>query len=202
MMNGGIRLMRRPRRAWPSAARTAAAITAAALALLAAACGGSPSSTGSGGSSNAGASATSQSTSPSVLAFSQCMRSHDVPNFPDPDASGNGKFPNAQQLRVSSSLYQTAENACQHLLPVGANDRFPAAEVQQLLIGMREFSQCMRSHGVPNWPDPAVNSGGQPLFPLSENGFTRGEAHSPQITSVEQQCSHLLPSALGGTPIG
>jgi hypothetical protein len=45
MMNHGTRVMRPPRRARPSVARTAAAVIAtAALALLAAAWGGSPSS--------------------------------------------------------------------------------------------------------------------------------------------------------------
>ena len=70
----------------PSTARTAAGIIAAAgLALLTAACGGSPSSTGSGGSSNAGGAANQRE-----VAYSHCMRSHGVPNFPDPSGSGRG----------------------------------------------------------------------------------------------------------------
>ena len=197
-MNHSIRVMRWPRRAWPPTARIAAAIIATvALVLLAAACSGSPSSTGPGGSSNTGGSANSQ-----LLAFSQCMRSHSVPNFPDPQSSSNAKFPSAQQLGVSSSQYQAAENACQQLLPVGASGQFPPAEVQQLLIGMREFSQCMRSHGVPNWPDPITDSEGRPVFELSSHGFTRSEAHSPQLGTKEAECQYLLPTALGGIPEG
>jgi len=131
------------------------------------------------------------------------MRSHSVPNFPDPEpGASNAKYPDAQQLGVSSSQYQAAYSACQHLLPVGVNDQFPAAEVQVLLGGMRQFSQCMRSHGEPNWPDPAVNSSGQPLFEVSAHGITRSQAHSPQMMAVESECQHLLPSVLGGTPIG
>jgi hypothetical protein len=175
----------------------AAIIAAAAVALLAAACSSSPSSTGSGGSPNAGG-----ASSPSLLAFAQCMRSKGVPNFPDPDPSSNGKFPSAQQLGVSDSQYQAAQNACQNLLPVGANDHFPPAEVPQLLVGMRSFSQCMRSHGVTNWPDPTVNSSGQPNFPLSTHGITRGEAHSQQMMATENACSHSMPSSIGGVPIG
>jgi len=137
-----------------------------------------------------------------MLAFAQCMRSHGVPNFPDPDASSNGKFPSAQQLGVSDSQYQAADNSCQSRLPAGANDSFPASEVQQLLVGMLTFSQCMRSHGVTAWPDPTVNSSGQPLFELSSHGISRAEAHSQRMATVENGCSHLLPSALGGVPIG
>jgi hypothetical protein len=214
-MNDSNRVMRRPRRAWPSAARTAAAIIAtAALVLLAAACSGSPSSTdpggsstGPGSSSSAGGSANSsnagRSPNSKLLAFSQCMRSHSVPNFPDPQpGASNAKFPSAQQLGVSSSQYQSAENACQHLLPAGVDDQFPPAEVQQLLIGMRQFSQCMRSHAVPNWPDPSTDSEGRPFFNLSGHGFSRQQAHSPQLGAKEVECQHLLPNALGGLPEG
>ncbi len=196
-MNYSIRVIRRPRRAWPTAARIAAAIIATAgLVLLAAACSGSPTSTGPGGSSNAGGSANSP-----LLAFSRCMRSNGVPNFPDPDANtSNAKVSSAQQLGVSSSQLQAAENACQHLLPRGANDQFPPAEVQLLLPGMRRFSECMRSHGVPNWPDPTTDSQGRPVFDLSDAGFSRQEAHSPQLSTPTNECQHLLPPQLGGIP--
>jgi hypothetical protein len=137
----------------PSTARTAAAIIAAAgLALLTAACGGSPSATASGGSSNAGGSARSQS----AVAFSGCMRSHGVPNFPDPSSSGGVPKETAQQLGVSSSRLQAALNACQHLLPNTGNiDDNPAA-LHQWWSQMLHFARCMHSHGVPNWPDPSA----------------------------------------------
>jgi hypothetical protein len=180
-------------------ARSAAWFAAAALALLAAACGGSPpAAAGSGGSPNAGGSASSP-----LLAFSRCMRVHSVPNFPDPQASSDGKLPSAQDLGVSSSGYQAAANACQRLLPAGANDRFPPAEVQLVLIGMREFSQCVRSRGEPNWPDPITDSEGRPVFDLGAHGITRGDYHSRQLQAMIDGCQHLLPSALGGgTPVG
>jgi hypothetical protein len=72
------------RRARPGSARTAAAIIAAGLALLAAACGGG-SQAGSGGSPTAAGS----SNSPSAVAYSACMRSHGVPNYPDPTNGGS-----------------------------------------------------------------------------------------------------------------
>ena len=138
-----------------------------------------------------------------LVAFSSCMRSHGVPNFPDPQpGASNAKFPSAQQLGVGSPQLSTAENACQHLLPAGIGDQFPPAEVPLLLSGMTKFSQCVRSHGVPNWPDPAVDSEGRPFFPLSSHGFTRAEAHSPQLGTKEDECQHLMPSALGGIPEG
>ena len=106
--------MCRPRWAWPPGARTAAAIIAtAALALLAAACTNSPSPSGSGGASKAGKSASS----PSALAYSHCMRSHGVPNFPRPPSGGGVPKGSAQQFGVSSSQLRAAQTACQQLYP-------------------------------------------------------------------------------------
>jgi hypothetical protein len=167
-------------------------IAAAALALLTAACGGSPSSTGAGGSNRS-----------QVLAFSQCMRSHGVPRFPDPDPSTGGvKIDSAQQYGVSDSQLQAAENDCLRLLPAGVGDQFPPAEVPLLLPAMRSFSQCMRSHGEPNFPDPTVDAQGRPVFDVSDAGFSRDQTHSPQFSAQMNECGHLLPSQLGGIPLG
>jgi hypothetical protein len=173
MMNKGTRVMRRPRRAWPPAA---AIIAAASLALLTAACSGSPSSTGSatGPSGSSNGSANSQ-----LVAYSQCMRSKGVPNFPDP-AGGVPPKVTAQELGISSSQLQVAQGACQHLLPATGGSLSasslrqcylagvcPQALVQQALSAGREFASCMRSHGVPNWPDPIIDSQGRPLFNIT-----------------------------------
>jgi hypothetical protein len=165
---------------------------------MAAACGGSPSSTGSSGSSNAGG-----STNSSLLAFSRCMRSHGVPNFPDPDPNtSNSKVPSAQELGVASSRLEAAYNACQDLLPPGANDQFPPAEVRLLLPGMQRFSQCMRSHGEPNFPDPTTDSQGRPYFPVSSAGFSRADTHAPQFQAAMQECEPVMPPQVGGVPLG
>lgn len=170
----------------------AAVIATVALALLAAACGGSSSSSGPPNSTSAGTSTHSQ-----LLAFTRCVRSHGVPDFPDPQAgASNAKFPSAQQLRIGSSQLNAAETGCQHLLPAGIDDRFRPAEVPHLLSGMVNFSRCMRHHGVQNWPDPTVGSGGRPGFDLV--GITGLDASSPQTMTKIHECSHLLPRALGG----
>jgi hypothetical protein len=188
----------------PSTARTAAAIIAAAgLALLTAACGGSPSATASGGSSNAGGSARSQS----AVAFSGCMRSHAVPNFPDPSSSGGVPKETAQQLGVSSSRLQAALNACQHLLPdTGNTDDNPAA-LHQWWSQMLHFARCMHSHGVPNWPDPSAYPPDpqRPTFNLHAAGigFHLGAqpgniVNSPQIQAKVRQCESVVHLDVSG----
>jgi hypothetical protein len=177
-----------------------------ALALLGA-CSGSPSSPGADGSPTRERSANSLNAGGSanapLVAFSRCVRSHGVANFPDPQAgASNAKFPSAQQLRVSSSQLSTAETACQRLLPAGVDDQFPQSEVPLLLHSMLPFSSCMRSHGIPNFPDPAVDSEGRPVFPLSTHGISLNYSHSQQFSTAIGKCQRLAPRQLGGIPLG
>jgi hypothetical protein len=194
MMNDSTRVMRRPRRPRPPAARTAAAIIATgALALLATACGNSSSSTGSGGSSNTGNSTTSQV----GINYASCMRSHGVPKYPDPSSSNklaNG-LPkvSVQQLGVSTSQYQAAQNACAHLLPNGGQET--QHQSQRDLDAMRAYAQCMRSHGVPTWPDPTYDpTAGWGFNLVNVHGF---DPNSTQIDNKMDVCNRGLPPGIG-----
>jgi hypothetical protein len=188
-MNRSTRLRRRPQRARLRPARTATAlITTTVLALLAAACSGSsPSSTGSGGSSNAGEPVSSQAASSKPVAFSHCMRSHGVPTFPDPTRRGGVPKVTSQQVGVSNSQFQVAQRACAHLLQP------TQAQVPQIMSGMLTFARCMRSHGVPNWPDPSTDSSGQPVFSIP--GIN---PDSLRISNTANECTHLLVQSTTG----
>jgi hypothetical protein len=180
------------------AARAAAAILATAALVLLAACGGSPSSTHPGGTANAGGTARSQS----AVAFSHCMRSHGLPDYPDPDSSGTLPKTSAQLLGVSSSVFDAAQRACQQMLPATGGSLTassiqqcylafvcPQALVQQALSAGREFAQCMRSHGVPYWPDPTLDAEGRPLFNINVP-----RPQPPQITAAGDECTRLDPA--------
>jgi hypothetical protein len=196
-MNDGTRVTRGPRRTWSLITRAAAAIIAtAAPALLAAACSnGSPSPAGSGDSPTAGDSASS----PSAVAFSSCMRSHGVPTYPDPDSNGTLPKPDAQAFGVSSSRLNSAQVACQHLLPtVGGSltasslqqcylaGVCPQALVQRAVSEGLKFARCMRSHGVPSWPDPTIDSHGRPLFNIRVP-----RPAPPRVSTAINQCERL-----------
>jgi hypothetical protein len=191
MTNHTNRVIRRPH--WT----VAAVVATAALVLLGAACGGSPSSIGPSSSSNAGGTTNSQSSSSQMLPFASCMRSNGVPNFPDPNSSE--KFPGAQQLGVSSSLYQSAMNACKHLLPNGGNAP-SQTELRQEETALLPFAQCMRSHGVSDWPDPSIytNSDGQTavVFNFIGTSLDGSGFDSPQVQAKSNACQHLLPPSL------
>ncbi len=168
--------------------RAAALAAAAAVAMAATACGSS------------GPSSVTAPTYAQVLALAQCMRSHGVPNFPDPDASGgyslasNGSLKGAggSSVDINSSQAQAAYGDCRHLVPGGPSiSQLEQAEQQAqqqqakdlpLLV---KYTECMRSHGVPNFPAPGQSKSGPGGFP---------NVNSPQYLTAANACQHVLPS--------
>jgi hypothetical protein len=181
-----------------------AVIVAAGLAL--AGCGRSAPSPGA--SSTAGGT----TSSPSVVAYSACMRSHGVSKFPDPDSSGHVPKADAQQLGVSSAQLLTAQQACQSTLPAGGSNEqqeeecyqageCPQALVQQILSVQRQYAGCMRAHGVPNFPDPVIDSEGRPYFDASKAGLTSQFTHSSAFEAKDRVCERLVSGTAGGVPV-
>jgi len=119
------------------------------------------------------------------------MRAHGVPDFPDPNSNG--------QFNVdphSASGQETAANqTCHHLLGGG---RAPGpAQQQHMLDQLWRYAQCMRAHGVPNFPDPQTTSGG--IGEHAGMGFDLGSVnvHSPQFRSADHACQSLMAHAKG-----
>jgi hypothetical protein len=153
----------------------AAAVTATAL--LAAACGGG----------DPPATSKRQATYQDMIAYAQCMRTHGEPGFPDPKPNG-GFFIDGQKDHLNHALMNSADKACQHLLPK-MTPMTPAQQRQATAQALR-FVACMRAHGLPNMPDPVVNAQGIQL--------RLGSGHSPRPSSqvlqaAQQACQKLLP---------
>jgi hypothetical protein len=164
--------------AWP---RRAGVLAVTAGIVMLAACGGSPSS-----ASDTGASSQYQQN----LTFTQCMRSHGLPDFPDPNANGHG-FGNQQQQQQEESNphLETAYNDCRHLLPSA-----PSSSGNKVIPSQAQlvrFSQCMRSHGVPDYPDP--NPDVSLRTELAQLGIN---PDSPPFQATLRTCDRLVP--LGG----
>jgi len=157
-------------------------VMAAAAALLATACGSSPSST----QSAAGAAANSTT----AVAYAQCVRAHGIPDFPDPDSSGDIPKDAILQLKVSQSLLESATGACANLNP---HQPPSAAQERQQMAAYVTFAQCMRSHGLPKFPDPTTDSGrAEFVISVSQDGF---DPHSPQVLAKARACQHVLPGS-------
>jgi hypothetical protein len=155
------------------------ATAVAALVLLATACGGGP--------STGGPSTTSGPVSSQAVAFSQCMRSHGVPDFPDPTSRGGVPKVAPQQVGVSTTRFQVAQRACAQLLQPSQ------AQQPRITAGLLNFARCMRSHGLPNWPDPSTDRTGQPVFDIP--GI---DPDSPRVSNTAGACAHLLVQSTTG----
>jgi hypothetical protein len=191
MMRDNACLRRRPPLARPQPARVAATIITAALAVMAAACSTSGSANAAGSDSQA------------AVSYSHCIRSHGVPAYPDPNSSGQLPKGDAQRFGVSTSQYQGAQQACRHLLPTSGslqqqeaqcmqNSDCPPVLVQQMMTADLKLARCMRSHGVPNFPDPADGGSGGPFFPISRVGISDAASHTPQFIAELNECSRLV----------
>lgn len=153
----------------------------AAAALLVAACGG--------GSPAAPATPGSQAYYQDAVAFSQCMRAHGEPGFPDPQSNGNILI-DGRKDHLNGALMNSAQKACQHLMP--KQQPLTAAQQQQLTAKALRFVRCMRAHGIPDMPDPVVNSGGIEIRIGGRPG--QGPAPgSPVLKSAMQACRKLAP---------
>ncbi len=96
--------------------------------------------------------------------YSACMRSHGVPSFPDPHVvtSSPGKqaigiHPLPQSI-VSSPQFKAAQEACKGIMP-GPESGSPKQRSEQDRAHAQvalDFARCLRSHGVPNFPDPTA----------------------------------------------
>ena len=192
------------------------AVAALVGGVLVAGCGGSSSpgvadvsssSTAPGHSSTSAGAATPPSGSPldgggrpfavhmvngrNALKFSECMRANGVPNFPDPNAQGvivgqKGAFD------ANSAQFQKAQKECvKRYIERGGAAPSPAAQAKQQATALA-FSQCMRSHGEPDFPDPTIGSGGGVAIRLVGGSGQALDTNSPIYRKAQKQCDSLL----------
>lgn len=88
--------------------------------------------------------------------FATCMRDHGVPSFPDPEANAGIQIP-VSLANNPSPAFTSAMHACKHLVPAAAAHP-PAVSASQKAAALK-LAQCMRQHGVPNYPDPTYKNG-------------------------------------------
>jgi hypothetical protein len=144
----------------------------ASVALLTAACGG-------GSASAAGSAATGQVRVQQALAFAHCMRSHGVPNFPDPDSSG-GIVIKKTLVEPAFNAPRSARAACAHLLPKYGLTMTPAQQEQHQRQQLA-MAACMRRRGIANFPDDWSGNVGQ----LQSAGI---DPNSPQLNAALTKC--------------
>ena len=91
----------------------------------------------------------------------------------------------------SNPNFKPAQQACRKLLPGGgptANRRSPRRSSTQYL----KAAACIRSHGVPNFPDPTFSGGG---VHIEHQGLNES---SPAFKAAVQACESLIPGGVHG----
>ena len=165
------------------------AAAAVVLGVTVAGCSGGskvPTAAPAGGSGSSGASSLAE-----AVAYSQCIRSHGVSNFPDPVQTPNGGYGyRTAGIDPNSAAFQGALQACKALpSPWNSTGQELSPAQQQAWL---KWAQCIRAHGVPAFPDPT--------FSGSEVHDSGVGSNSSQLQSAMDACKSQRPSVggLGG----
>jgi hypothetical protein len=158
--------------------------TAPLVLMLAVGCGTthdkSVASVGGSGRPNAATSPTpSLSARDRQFKYAQCMREHGV-QMPDPVFNGDDvdfTIPKG----TDKAVQDRAQAACGQYQG-GGNGGAPPAEKTE---AMRQYSQCMRQHGVEHFPDPGADGGIQLDHSVEDD---------PQYPAAKTACDAMMAS--------
>lgn len=123
-----------------------------------------------------------------------CARAHGDPTLPDPviDSQGHAAFPPGTQ--APSAATQQACQSIYNRLPASARNDAPV-DIQMEI----KFAQCMRQHGLTDWPDPDSN-GDFPLPPDLRAIKSKSGPGWDRIKVAWDACKAFNPS--GGVSVG
>ncbi|MGO9959991.1 MAG: hypothetical protein ACLP50_29115 [Solirubrobacteraceae bacterium] len=145
-----------------------------------------------GSSSNQTTSTTASSTLTMLTKFSACMRDHGVTGFPDPNTTETPNsfgidgynFDLPANMDTQSPAYEAANRTCQpRTAGSGAPHQLPAKAKEALLA----HAECMRKHGVPNYPDPTFSTAGGGVT-VSSGGVPGMNPRSPAFQQAQKIC--------------
>jgi hypothetical protein len=160
--------------------RVVAAAVAACSAVLLAGCAPGPSA------------APRASTPAAILAvwqrFATCARAHGAPTLPDPALAADGtvSFPG---FNPTPAVQAAVRRACGSILNALPPNPSAAGRSPADLAALLRFAQCMRTHGLPDWPDPKQDG----TFPASALPAQK----TPAVLSAMAACDHLNPDPSG-----
>jgi hypothetical protein len=164
--------------------------TVALIGAIGAGCSDASSETGTGSS---GAN-TKNTNHAQAVKFSKCMRDNGVREFPDPPASGEltiDAIANGTSLDTSTPAFNQAMSACKDLEPSGFTGHKRGAQQQKDALG---FAQCIRDHGVKDFPDPTPDA---PLVDTNRIPSAATAGGMSILNAAMQKCRDLAASIVG-----
>jgi hypothetical protein len=156
-----------------------------------------------GGGSTSAASTGPSTGPPEALAFAKCMRANGVSNFPDPTAGGGFEFQTGAGI-VSSPAFKVAQAKCRKLLagggPPGPGTKsHPSAQTLAKLV---KIAECMRQHGVPQFPDPTTSVPSNPSGVREITDFDGAILLFPATINLQAPAYRQALTACGAPPLG
>jgi hypothetical protein len=128
--------------------------------------------------------------------FAQCVRDHGQPDFPDPtlDSQGQPQLPPGVEKPPTSIMQACA--SILNRLPASLRPRSATANDPAM---MRRFAQCMRAHGIDDWPDP--NADGTFTMPPTLGNIKTNPRWSRIQAAWTGPCRQYNPSGhISGNP--
>jgi hypothetical protein len=123
-----------------------------------------------------------------AVKFAECMRANGVPHFPDPDPKGDYNF----GVDVTPEVFTKAVDTCKALKPPGALSAKRTPKQQSASL---RFAQCVREHGVKDFPDP-VN--GEPLIDTYKIPSSNKPGGMTILNAATSACGAILKKSAGG----
>jgi hypothetical protein len=124
-----------------------------------------------------------------LRAAAQCMRANGYPNFPDPvENDGRWTFP------LSGDAMPTPPAACMAMFDANKHGGPGGRErTGEDMAKLRQFADCVRKNGVPDWPDPDDSGKFQPPARINPD-------QDPAFRAAYRTCEQYVPS--GGIDVG
>ncbi len=126
-----------------------------------------------------------------TLQFANCMRTHGVANFPDPNSRGQVTF----NVDPNSTSFQAAQKACAKFSPGGGRTPSPAQQAKMLANALK-FARCMRAHGLPDFPDPTTGPNGGIGFSIRVSRGSGMNPNSAAFQNAQRACQGFGPKKL------
>jgi hypothetical protein len=122
-------------------------------------------------------------------------------NLPDPNSNGGfsgssaGGAAGAPPFDPNSPKFQAADKDCRKSAGLQDAGNTGNGAPPPIVQAAMKYAQCMRQHGVTNYPDPVVNGQNVQLGPGPGAGI---DQTSPTYSSAATACKSLQPQGTSG----
>jgi hypothetical protein len=165
----------------------------ALISVISAGCGSNAASESGAASSTRTATSTSTSSGADkkltardkAVKFAECIRAHGVRDFPDPNEKNQFEY----GVSVTPAVWTKAVDACKDLQPPGTLSAKRTPKQQSASL---RFAQCVRDHGVKDFPDP-VN--GEPIIDTYKIPSSNKPGGMAILNAATRKCGNVLGEA-------